>query len=129
MEKHFNKRFTKIKRFLQLFVSLTDFMCLFLAVWVFLVAHRLSLAAASGGHSGGVWGAHCGGLLLQGDQASNLCVPHWWEDASPLSHQRSPTVVHFLTLWTYRYIYDDPTLGRNKSALIFKSEVAQPHGL
>ena len=93
--------------------------------WVFVYVCRLSLAAASGGHSssrctgfslswllllwstgstraGSVAVAHgpscsaaCG---IFPDQGLNPCPLHWQADSQPLRHQGSPLLVHFVII-------------------------------
>ena len=107
--------FFLINLFIYLFIYL--WLC-----WVFVSVQRLSLVAASGGHSS----LRCAGLLLSRplllwstssrhagsvvvahglscstacgvfpDQGSNPCPLHWQADSQPLRHQGSPPPLFF----------------------------------
>ena len=107
---------TSVFFFLTLCLFIYLFVCLWLC-WVFVSVRRLSLVAASGGHSS----SRCAGLSLSRplllrstgsrragavvvahgpscftacgifpDQGSNPCPLHWQADSQPLCHQGSP---------------------------------------
>ena len=109
--------------FFKLSVYIYIYLCIYLWLcWVFVSVRRLSLVAASGGHSS----SRCAGLSLSRplllrsrgsrragsvivahgpscsvacgifpDQGSNPCALHWQAVSQPLRHQGSPTLFLF----------------------------------
>ena len=98
----------------------------FWVCWVFVSVWRLSLVAASGGHSSlrcaGLslsrplllrsTGSRCAGSVVVAhgpsrsaacgilpDQGSNPCPLHWQADSQPLHHQGSPTITFYEGFW------------------------------